>query len=566
MSDESRDIDVGALLSSIRHKAAEEQDAGLVVDTTDTIRRLRDRAAERVAAGRGSPSVGDLLKGVWSRVEELDTAVRFHDVGTVQNVGDGVARISGLPNVRTDELVVFPTGVRGLVLSLDHERCDVVMLGPDEGIHGGDLVTRVGERLRVPVGLDLLGRVIDPMGSPLDERGAVDAAEHWFVERAAPRIINRAPVREPLHTGWRVIDALLPIGRGQRELILGDRQTGKTTLAVDAILSQMHAEVACVYVSIGQKKSSTLSVIELLERTGALEQTLVVVSGPDDQPALRYLAPYSGCTIAEYLVQSGRDVLIVYDDLTRHANAYRELSLLLRRPPGREAYPGDVFYLHARLLERACKLREEDGGGSLTALPIVETQQGNMSAYIATNVISITDGQILLDSELFNRGYQPAVDTNRSVSRVGGAAQPDAMRKVVRNLRLELAQYEEVERFARFGTEVDPSTRQQIRRGERLRAMLSQPPHDPVSLSSQIVALLAGLEGYLDDIDVSAVLRFLTDLRGHMRDAHPGLMQQVDRTGELDDETRRILVGSIADYQARWLDEDHERQGIKGDG
>jgi len=437
--------------------------------------------------------------------------------------------------------------VRGLILNLDHDLIDVILLGPDEGIQGGDLVTSSGERLRVPVGHRLLGRVINPLGEPLDEHGPVDATAFRYLERDAPGIVERAPVNEPLHTGLKVVDALVPIGRGQRELIAGDRQTGKTTLAVDAILNQRDSGVLCVYVIIGQKKSSTLAVIETLRHHEALPHTIVVVSSPDDPPALRYLAPYAGCTMAEFLMHAGRDVLIVYDDLSKHADAYRELSLLLRRPPGREAYPGDIFYLHARLLERACKLAD---GGSLTAMPIVEMQRGNIAAYIPTNLISISDGQIVLDAGLFNRGIKPAVNAGLSVSRVGGAAQTVAMRAVAGRLRLELAQFEEVARFARFGAEVDEATQRQIRRGERLRAVLTQPAHRPLPLAAQVVVLLAATEGYLDDVALADVPAFENRLLAHIEAEHPGLLHQINRSGELPTEKREALAEALAHYRA----------------
>ncbi|MFL7793913.1 MAG: F0F1 ATP synthase subunit alpha, partial [Anaerolineae bacterium] len=458
---------------------------------------------------------------------------------------------------RTDELVDFSTGVQGMILNLDHDRLDVILLGPEEGIQGGDLVTATGERLRVPVGPNLLGRVVNPLGDPLDARGPVDTDALHYLERDAPGVAERTPVEEPLHTGSKIVDALVPIGRGQRELIVGDRQTGKTTLAIDAILNQRYTDVACVYVTIGQKKSSTLSVIETLRRSGAMDHTIVVTASPDDPPALRYLAPYAGCTMAEYLMRQGQDVLIVYDDLSKHADAYRELSLLLRRPPGREAYPGDIFYLHSRLLERACKLipppegGSEASGGSLTALPIAETRQGNLSAYIPTNLISITDGQIMLDADMFNRGVKPAVNAGLSVSRVGGAAQTPAMRAVVGNLRLELAQFEEVARFARFGTEVGEATQRQIQRGERLQAVLTQPAHNPLPLASQVVILLAAISGLLDKIPLEKAPAFEAQLLTRIELEHPGLLQQVNRTGELTDETRQLLRAFFEDAREK---------------
>jgi F-type H+-transporting ATPase subunit alpha len=502
--------------------------------------------------------VASVLLTIRERVQDLTHRPRLFDVGTVQRVGDGVATTSGLPRARTDELVSFPTGVRGMVFTLDRFHVDVILLGPDEGIQGGDMVLAAGERLRVPVGPALLGRVVDPLGRSLDGQGPVELSEPRYLEREAPGIVDRAPVEEPLLTGVKVVDALVPIGRGQRELILGDRQIGKTALAVDAILNQRESGVYCVYVAIAQKKSTTLSVINTLRDAGALGYTTVVVSGPDDRPALRYLAPYAGCTMAEFLARDGRDVLVVYDDLTRHADAYRELSLLLRRPPGREAYPGDIFYLHARLLERAYRLHPDLGGGSLTALPIAETQRGNLSAYIPTNLISICDGQIMLDSALFNRGIKPAVDPGRSVSRVGGAAQPSALRAVAGQLRLELSQYEEVARFAQFGSDLDQATRRQIRRGERLRAVLAQPPHRPAPLLAQVVILYAITEGFLDDVGLEEMAAFEQGLVERVGAEHPEL-QQVNRTGELTPEMRSTLEETIAEFRGVWLERRRER-------
>jgi len=505
MSEQGVRPDVPSLLQALREQVDQPGDQMRFHDV-GLVQRISDSVATLPGMSRAQPDTPSLLQTLRQQAGQLVSRVRFHDVGTVQRVGDGVATLSGLPHAHTDELLTFPTGVRGLILNLDHDLIDVILLGPDEGIQGGDLVTATGERLRVPVGHKLLGRVLNPLGEPLDERGPVDATEFHYLERDAPGIVERAPVDTPLHTGLKIVDALVPIGRGQRELIVGDRQTGKTTLAVDAILNQRDSGVLCVYVAIGQKKSSTLAVTETLCvaigqkksstlavtetlcRHEALPYTIVVVSSPDDPPALRYLAPYAGCTMAEFLMHEGCDVLIVYDDLSKHADAYRELSLLLRRPPGREAYPGDIFYLHARLLERACKLappssppklggkergrpsgggkeggrpsggeRGGAGGGSLTALPIVEMQRGNIAAYIPTNLISINDGQIVLDADLFNRGVKPAVNVGLSVSRVGGAAQTTAMRDVAGKLRLKLAQFEEVARFARGHTAPDPA-------------------------------------------------------------------------------------------------------------
>jgi F-type H+-transporting ATPase subunit alpha len=550
--------DVSRLIDTILERAEEQEDKALVKEL-DLRERVKNRVAEMSSATADETDVRPLLRTLRTRAREREGRVIFRDVGTVQHIGDGVATLSGLPLARTDELVEFPTGARGLILNLDHDRLDVVLLGSDEGIQGGDLVTATGERVRVPVGHQLLGRILSPLGEPLDDKGPIQATDTRFLEREAADIVERAPVNEPLHTGTKVIDALLPIGRGQRELILGDRQVGKTTLAVDAILSQRDSDVSCVYVSIGQKKSSALGVIETLRRNGALSYTAVVVASPEDPPAVRYLAPYAGCTIAEFFMDEGRDVLIVYDDLNKHADSYRELSLLLRRPPGREAYPGDIFYLHARLLERACKLRQEDGGGSLTALPVVVTQRGNVSAYIPTNLISICDGQIVLDTDLFNRGIKPAVDVGQSVSRVGGEAQSDAMRAVAGELRLELSQYEEVSRFARFGAELDRATQRQIEHGRRLRAALKQPSHQPFSLASQIVMLLAATEGVLDQIAVDDVPAFERGLLDLTRRREPELLQHINRTGELPEDTREALLELIFTYATEWSERGTER-------
>ncbi len=551
MSKQSEKIqpDVSALLEAVIQQAQEQESQAHVHDL-GIKEQVRDRLTGIV--GRSYADVSSLLQAFQEQARQQKGRVRFHEVGTVQHIGDGVATLSGLPHASTEELVTFPTDVQGLILNLDNAYLDVILLGPDEGIQGGDLVTATGRRVRVPVGHQLLGRVVNPLGNPLDERGALQTTESRYLEREAPDIIDRSPVDEPLQTGAKIVDALIPIGRGQRELILGNRQVGKTSLAVDTILNQRDSGVLCVYVAIGQKKSTTLRVIETLRNYGALDYTTVVISSPEDPPALRYLAPYAGCTIAEFFMDEGRDALIVYDDINKHADAYRELSLLLRRPPGREAYPGDIFYLHARLLERACKLSEEEGGGSLTALPIIETQRGNVSAYIPTNLISICDGQIILDTDLFNQGVKPAVDVGRSVSRVGGEAQTDAMHDVAGEIRLELSQYEEVARFARFGTEVDEATRHQIEHGQRLRAALKQPVHQPLSLGAQIVVLLAVTEGFLDQVMLEDIPAFEENLLSRARRSEPERLQQINRTGELSPETREALMEMI-DRTAREL-------------
>ena len=490
--------------------------------------------------------------------KQISTRVRFRDVGTVHHIGNGVATVSGLPNVSIDEIVLFPTGVEGMALNLDKKRVDLIMLGSENDIRGGDLVQATGNRLKVPVGSQLLGRIIDPLGNPLDNDEPIEASEYRYLSRIAPGVIKRAPVNESMFTGTKIIDTLFPIGRGQRELILGDRQTGKTTLAVDAIISQKDSDVRCIYVAIGQKKSSTLATIETLKKHDALSYTSFVISSSDDQPALRYLAPYTGMTMAEFFLDQGLDVLIIFDDLSKHADSYRELSLLLRRPPGREAYPGDIFYLHSRLLERACKLNEEYNGGSITALPIATTQNGNLSAYIPTNLISITDGQLMLDADLFNQGQKPAVDIGRSVSRVGGAAQRQAVRKLVGNLKLELSQYEEVEHFTRFGTEVDQATRQQIEKGKRILNILKQKPNQPLTFPLTVVLLFGLTNGYLDDIPLPFLDAYQDELKNYFHARESKLLNDIDREGILTDEITKDLERAFSDFNEEWIEKKGE--------
>jgi F-type H+-transporting ATPase subunit alpha len=543
-------INVAEVLRSLREQAEQ----GKVVQFRDVslVKQISDKAAEIIGSREVVPTVQPVVEAMRRQANLVENRVRFSDVGTVQRIGDGVAQLSGLPSVRTEELVSFPTGVQGMALNLEHGSLDVILLGSDEGIQGGDLVTGTGERLLVPVGRRLLGRVVNALGRPLDERGPVGTVETAYLEQEAAGIVERAPVSEPLYTGLKVIDSMLAIGRGQRELIIGDRQTGKTTLAVDTIINQRDSGVLCVYVAVGQKKSSTLAVIETLRRYGALATTTVVTSGPDDPPALRYLAPYAGCAMAEFLMRDGNDVLIVYDDLSKHADAYRELSLLLRRPPGREAYPGDIFYLHARLLERASKLSAAYGGGSLTALPIVQTQRGNISAYIPTNLISITDGQIVLDAELFNRNIRPAVNVGLSVSRVGGAAQTRAMREVSGRLKLDLAQYQEVARFARFGTEVDETTQRQIQRGMHLEAALTQPEHHTLDLFEQVTVLFAVTEGYMDDIVLAEIPAFEQGLVAYVKREHAVLGAEINRDGMWSEQVRAELARAVSAFRDVW--------------
>jgi F-type H+-transporting ATPase subunit alpha len=484
---------------------------------------------------------------------QVNTHVRFHDVGTVQHIGNGVATVSGLPNVSIDEIVTFPTGVEGMALNLEKKSVDLIMLGSEDGIRGGDLVEATGARLKIPVGAQFLGRIIDALGNPLDREEPIEASDFRFFSKIAPEVIKRSPVNESLFTGTKAIDALFPIGRGQRELILGDRQTGKTTLAVDAIINQKSTGVRCIYVAIGQKISSTLSVIETLQKNNALDYTAVVVSSSDDQPALRYLAPYTGMTMAEYFLDQGLDVLIVFDDLSKHANAYRELSLLLRRPPGREAYPGDIFYIHSRLLERACKLNADFGGGSITALPIAVTQNGNISSYIATNLISITDGQLVLDTALFNQGQKPAIDIGRSVSRVGGSAQEPAMRELVGNLKLQLSQFEEVEHFTRFGTEVDDATRSQIEQGKRILKVFQQDPNHPYSFSTTIIALFVLNKHYMNKLPDQLIIQYQEDLRNHCLSNENKLLDEITNSKQLTDHIKGELERVIKKFTDQWI-------------
>jgi len=481
------------------------------------------------------------------------TTLSISDVGTVRRVGDGVASVWGLPQARTDELLEFSSGVTGLVMNLERKWIDCILLGSDEGIQGGDLVRSTGRRFAVPVGERLLGRVVNSLGEPLDGRGRLFVDEMRLIERPAPAVVERQAVSEPLQTGIKAIDAIIPIGRGQRELIIGDRQTGKTSIAIDAMINQKGSDVICIYVSIGQRKTSVLQVIRALEEAGAMEHTVVVMASPDEPPALVYVAPYVGCTMAEEFLYQGRDVLIVYDDLTKHANAYRELSLLLRRPPGREAYPGDVFYLHSRLLERAGRLRNDLGGGSITALPIIETQGANISSYIPTNLISITDGQIYLSPDLFNEGYRPAVDIGLSVSRVGGAAQTPIMRQVSGHLRLALSQYQEVASFARFGTEIDRTTRQQITRGERLREVLKQRPYQPQSLAEQIVVLYAASHGFLDDIPLERVDEYERGLWDYAQREYRSVIRRISEERDLTQDLEADLGTLVTRYSEAFV-------------
>lgn len=471
------------------------------------------------------------------QIEAFDADLEVKDVGTVIEIGDGIARIYGLDDVMAGELVEFSNGVMGMAQNLEESNVGVVILGPYTGIKEGDEVKRTGRIMQVPVGDELIGRVVNPLGQPIDGQGPVKTSHTRPIEAEAPGVMDRKSVSEPLQTGIKAIDALVPIGRGQRELIIGDRQTGKTALAVDTILNQKDQDMICIYVAIGQKDSTVRSTVETFRRYGALDYTIVVSAGASDPAPLLYLAPYSGVAMGEEFMYNGKNVLVVYDDLSKQAVAYRELSLLLRRPPGREAFPGDVFYLHSRLLERAAKLSDEKGGGSLTALPFVETQAGDISAYIPTNVISITDGQIFLQSDLFFAGVRPAINAGLSVSRVGGSAQIKAMKKVAGTLRLDLASYRELEAFAQFGSDLDKATKAKLDRGERTVEVLKQGLHKPLAVEKQVAIIYALIHGYLDDVAVSDIERFESELFAWLDENRKDLLDSIHKTGNLPDES-----------------------------
>jgi len=473
-------------------------------------------------------------------------------VGTVLQVGDGIARIYGLQDAMASELVEFPNGVMGMILNLEEDNVGVVILGPDTDIKEGDEVKRTGRIIDVPVGENLVGRVVNPLGDPLDGKGPVVSQHRRYVESRAPGVVERQPVKESLATGIKAIDSMIPIGRGQRELIIGDRQTGKTAIAVDTILNQKGEDVYCIYVAIGQKLSTVAAVVDTFEKHGAMEYTTVVIASASDPAPLQYIAPYAGCAMGEYYRDSGRHALVVYDDLSKHAQAYRQVSLLLRRPPGREAYPGDIFYLHARLLERAAKLSDELGGGSLTALPIIETQAGDISAYIPTNVISITDGQIYLEPDLFYSGVRPAINVGTSVSRVGSSAQKKAMKTVTGMLKLDLARYWELAAFAQFASDLDKTTLAQLGRGERIVEILKQPQYRPMKLSDQVAVIYAATHGYLDDLPVRACSRFEKELLAFLADRYPDIAHVIESTGNLDEKTEDKLKRAIEEFKLQF--------------
>ena len=478
------------------------------------------------------------------QIEEYEVETDLSEVGTVLQIGDGIARVHGLENCLALELLEFEHGVTGIALNLEEDNVGAALFGEWELIKEGEPVRRTGNVASVPVGDQLLGRVIDPLGTPLDGGPPVDTGERRPLEFKAPGVVERRPVHQPLQTGLKAIDSIIPIGRGQRELIIGDRGTGKTAIAIDTILNQRGGDVICIYVAIGQKTSTVVQVYEKLKDAGAMDYTIIVSAPAAEAAPIKWMAPYAGAAMAEFFMFGGRHALVIYDDLTKHADAYRQLSLLLRRPPGREAYPGDVFYLHSRLLERAAKLSDDLGGGSLTALPIIETQAGDISAYIPTNVISITDGQIFLEADLFYSGVRPAINVGTSVSRVGSSAQTKAMKKVAGRLRLELAQYRELEAFAQFGSELDPATQKTLARGERMVATLNQPQYRPWPHAEQVVALYAGINGFLDEIPTEQISRFQDELREHLR-AEGSIYAAIDETNDLTDETTEKLDAEL---------------------
>lgn len=490
---------------------------------------------------------------IQDKIEKFETKADLNEVGTVIQVGDGIARVYGLNKVKSSELVDFGNGVKAMAMNLEYDNVGCVLMGADELVHEGATVKRTGEVINIPVGEGIIGRVVDPLGRPLDGKGEIKADKEMPMDIVAPGIVERQPVKQPLQTGLKAIDALVPIGKGQRELIIGDRQTGKTAIAIDAIINQKNLpkdqRCLCIYVAIGQKNSTVAQVVQTLTEFGAMEYTTVVAATAADPASMLYIAPYAGCAIGEYFMWKGKDVLIVYDDLSKHAQAYRQMSLLLRRPPGREAYPGDVFYLHSRLLERACKLSKENGGGSLTALPIIETQANDVSAYIPTNVISITDGQIYLESNLFLSGVKPAINVGLSVSRVGGSAQRKTMRKVAGTLRVDMSQYQELEGFAQFGSELDKESQRQIARGKRMSELLKQDQYQPMSLWQEVLVLYAGVNGYTDSVEVSQVRQYEKQLLSWAAAAKKELTQELDSAPELTEELKQKIDAALTEFK-----------------
>src|SRR5215475_2414051 len=487
------------------------------------------------------------------QIENYESKIAVDEVGTVISLGDGIARVYGLDKVMAGELLQFPHGVAGLAMNLEEDQVGVVLLGEYTEIREGDEVKRTGRIMSVPVGDAMVGRVVNSLGQAIDDKGPITTKEYIPLERIAPGVIDRQPVREPMATGIKAIDSMIPIGRGQRELIIGDRQTGKTTIALDTILNSKGNDLICIYCAIGQKRSSIAQVVKILEDAGAMEYTIVVAASASEPAPMQYIAPYAACAMGEYFRDNKAHALVIYDDLSKHAASYREISLLLRRPPGREAYPGDVFYLHSRLLERAAKLSDKNGGGSLTALPVIETQAGDVSAYIPTNVISITDGQIYLETDLFNQGVRPAVNVGLSVSRVGGSAQIKAMRQVAGTLKLELAQYRELAAFAQFGSDLDKATQAQLNRGQRLVELLKQGQFSPLPFSKQILIIMAGTGGFLDDMPVNQVREFEKELFKYVDSTNPGILRTIMEKKILDDQLKGQLQGIIKEAKQQFM-------------
>jgi F-type H+-transporting ATPase subunit alpha len=488
----------------------------------------------------------EITKTLRDRIEGMDAgAADLSEVGTIVSVADGIARVHGLDNCMSLEMLELPHDVTGLALNLEQDNVGVVLFGEWDKIVEGDTVKRTGQLLEIPVGREMLGRLVDPLGRPLDNKGEINTSETRPAEFKAPGVVRRQPVKEPMMTGLKAIDSMVPIGRGQRELIIGDRQTGKTAVAIDTIINNKDSDIVCVYVAIGQRMATVVQLMETLEENGAMENTIIVAAPADEAAPIKFIAPYAGCAMAEYFTYQGKHSLCIYDDLTKHAFAYRQMSLLLRRPPGREAYPGDVFYLHSRLLERGVKLHDDQGGGSLTALPIIETQANDISAYIPTNVISITDGQIFLESDLFYSGVRPAINVGTSVSRVGGDAQYKGMKKIAGQLRLDLSQYRELEAFAQFGSELDPETQKSLARGERMVAALNQHERTPLNVADQVASIYAGTAGHLDRIKTERVTEFLLDLLARLHAENKDLMERIKETGELSDDDETALDAAI---------------------
>lgn len=492
---------------------------------------------------------------IQKELEKYKTRLRVESIGTVLQVGDGIALVYGLDDVMVGELVQFPGDIMGIVLNLEEDKVGIVILGSEKNIREGDIVKRTGKIAQVPVGEALLGRVVTPLGIPIDGKGPIATNKHRPVESPAPGIIQRQPVKEPLQTGIKAIDSMIPIGRGQRELIIADRQTGKTAIAIDTIINQKGKGVYCIYVAIGQKMSNIVAVSETLEKHGAMKYTIIVSASSRAAASLQFLAPYAGCAMGEEFMYAGKHVYVVYDDLSKHAQAYRQLSLLLRRPPGREAYPGDIFYLHSRLLERSAKLTDELGGGSLTAIPVIETQAGDLTSYIPTNLISITDGQIYLETDLFYSGVRPAINVGLSVSRVGGNAQTKAMKQVAGRLRIDLAQYRELVTFTQFGTELDKATQAQLTRGARMVEILKQPQYSPIPTAKQVMIIFAGTNGYLDDLPAASVLKFESDFYEYMDKDSPEIEKEIEAKGILDDAIKTKLNNAIFAFKIKFKEE-----------